>query len=274
MNPASRCDCKGFLVQKIITIVGLSLLVATSSATAYVIDGNLADWGVQQNGTASDWTPNSQTKAWIVEDQTGDLNTRLTPGYGGQAYDVEAMYLSADAQYLYIAMITGHNPLTTDGSGSYGPGDFAIDFGRNGSYEFGIETLGGDKVQGGVYAVTQWGAGLWGAANEGPTSILNGALLGLADVTYSTTGIANLGIYTADKHFVYEARVPTALFGAYWGADSFAVQWTMNCANDSLQLNAMRPEIIPTPGTLALLPLGLIGLSWMRRRYAISSGRA
>ena len=48
----------------------------------------------------------------------------------------------------------------------------------NGSYEFGIETLGGHKVQGGVYVVTQWGAGLWGAANEGPTAILSGDLLG------------------------------------------------------------------------------------------------
>ena len=265
---------RGYLVQKLSTLAGLCLLATSSSATAYVIDANLADWGVQQPGAASDWNPNSQTKAYIVEDQTGGLNTRLTPGYGGQAYDVEAMYLNYDAQYLYIAMITGHNPLTPDGGGSYGPGDFAIDFGRNGSYEFGIETLGGAKVQGGVYAVTQWGAGLWGTANEGPTSILNGDLLGLADVAYSTTGITNLGIYSADKHFVYEARVPTALFGAYWGADSFAVQWTMNCANDALQLNALRPEIISAPGTLALLPLGLFGIGWMRRRHVISSGRA
>jgi len=52
------------------------------------------------------------------------------------------------------------------------------------------------------------------------------------------------------------------------------VQWTMNCANDSLQLNASRPEVIPTPGTLALLPLGLIGIGWMRRRSTTQSGRA
>lgn len=262
-------------MQKFSTLAGLLLLASSAPATAYVIDANLADWGVHQTGAASDWTPNSQTKAWIVEDQTGGLNTKLTPGYGGQAYDVEALYLNYDAQYLYLAMVTGHDPLTPNGGGSFGPGDFAIDFGQNGSYEFGIETLGGDKVQGGVYAVTQWGAGLWGAANEGPTSILNGDLLGFANVAYSTTGIFNMGLYTADKHFVYEARIPTALFGAYWGADSFAVQWTMNCANDSLQLNALRPETVPEPGTLALLPVGLIGIGWLRRRVrAATRGRA
>ena len=255
-------------MQKLSILAGLLLLASAAPATAYVIDANLADWGVQQTGAATDWNPNAQTKAWIVEDQTGGLNTKLTPGYGGQAYDVEALYIDYDAQYLYLAMITGHDPLTPDGGGSYGPGDFAIDFGRNGSYEFGIETLGGDKVQGGVYVVTQWGAGLWGAANEGPTAILSGDLLGLADVVYSTTGFTNMGMYTADKHFVYETRIPTALFGAYWGADTFGVHWTMNCANDSLQLNALRPETVPEPGTLALLPLGLLGISWLRRRVA------
>lgn len=254
-------------MQKLSTLAGLFVLVSSAPASAYVIDANLGDWGVHQTGAASDWTPNSQTKAWIVEDQTGGLNTKLTPGYGGQAYDVEALYLNYDAQYLYLALVTGHDPLTPNNGGSYGPGDFAIDFGQNGSYDFGIETLGGDKVQGGVYAVTQWGAGLWGAANEGPTSILNGDLLGLANVAYSTTSITNMGIYTADKHFVYEARIPTTLFGAYWGADSFAVQWTMNCANDSLQLNALKPGTVPEPGTLILFPIGMVSLIWLSRRH-------
>lgn len=266
MNRSSFLRFKGSPVQKLSTLAGLPVLVFSLPASAYVIDANLADWGVQQTGAATDWNPNSQTKTWIVEDQTGGLNTQLTPGYGGQAYDVEALYINYDAQYLYLAMITGHDPLTPNGGGSYGPGDFAIDFGRNGSYEFGIETLGGDKVQGGVYAVTQWGAGLWGAANEGPTSILNGDFLGLANVAYTTTGFTNMGVNTADQHFVYEARIPTAFFGTYWGTDPFAVHWTMNCANDSLQLNALRPETVPEPGTLALLPLGLLGISWLRRR--------
>ena len=77
-----------------------------------------------------------------------------------------------------------------------------------------------------------------------------------------------MGTYKADKHFVYETRIPTALFGAYWGADTFGVHWMMNCANDSLQLNAPRPETVPEPGTLALLPLGLLGISRLRRRVA------
>lgn len=246
-------------------VTSLTVLAISTPASAYVIDANLADWGVHQTGSASDWLPSAQTKAWVAEDQTGGLNSKLTPGYGGQAYDVEAMYLDYDAQYLYLAMVTGHNPLTPDGGNSYAPGDFAIDFGRDGSYEFGIETLGNGKIQGGVYSVTQWGAGLWGAANEGPTSILSGNLLGLAQMAYSTSGVGNMGAYTADSHFMYEVRIPTSLFTAYWGRDDFNVHWTMNCANDSLQLSATAAQSIPEPGTLTLFPLGVIGMAWLAR---------
>ena len=249
-----------------IILASLSMLAVATPASAYVIDANLADWGVRQTGAAADWLPNAKTKAWIAEDQTGGLSTRLSPGYGGQAYDVEASYLDYDEQYLYLAVVTGHNPLTPNGGGSYAPGDFAIDFGRDGSYEFGIATLGNRKLTGGVYRVTQWGAGLWGAANEGPTSIVSGNLLGTAQMAYSTTGISNMGVYQTDTHFMYEVRIPTSLFTAYWGQDDFNVHWTMNCANDSLQLSASAVQSIPEPGTLALFPLGLIGVGWLARR--------
>lgn len=254
-------------MQKNLALAGLSLLVFSLSASAYTIDADLADWGISRSGSANDWTPHARIKAWIAEDQTGGLGTRLTPGYGGQAYDVEALYADYDSRYLYLAMVTGHSPLTPNGGGSYAPGDFAIDFGRNGSYEFGIETTGSDgNTRGGVYAVRTWGAGLWGTANEGPTSILAGTLLGLGDVAYTTSGVVNMGAYAGDKHFFYEARIPVSLFGAYWGDGSFAVDWTMNCANDSLKVASVPGATIPEPGTLALLPLGLLGIGWLRRR--------
>lgn len=240
-------------------------------AAAYTIDADLSDWGLQRNGNAADWTPHALAKAWAVEDQTGGRGGYLTPGYGGQAYDVEALYVAYDTSYLYLALVTGHNPLTSDSGNNFAPGDFAVDFGRNGSYEFGLETTGSNGTpQGGLYAVSEWGAGLWLAANEGPTSILDGILLGTGDVAYTTTGISNMGIHTADQHYFYEARIPVALFGTYWGnGDAFDVHWTMNCANDSLIVDPVPGANVPEPATLALVPLGLLGMMVLaRRRHA------
>jgi hypothetical protein len=125
-------------------IAGIQL---PAQAASVVVDGKIADWGLHQTGKASDWTPNPAlvpSTQYTVEDQTGNANTYLSPGYGGQAYDAEALYTFVENNLLYIALITGLSPDTPDNpkANSYGPGDFAIDFGQDGSYEFGIETTG------------------------------------------------------------------------------------------------------------------------------------
>jgi hypothetical protein len=253
----------------------LGALLASAPALAYVIDGNLADWGVKRTGNASDWVPNSGI--WhSIEDQSSDY---LNPGYGGQAYDAEAIYVTWDSVNLYIALATGHNPATPDNprANSYGPGDIAIDMGNNGSWDFGIETTGANK--GSLYRVTAWALGLWDA-NGGlasstglppdpahPTSILSGVLLGSG--TLSTSGpLTGFGFRPAHTHYFYELAIPLGLFGTGWTGMDFTVHWTQNCANDAIQVTArgFPGHSVPEPGTLALLPLGLLGLLALRRR--------
>jgi hypothetical protein len=248
----------------------------SAGAQAITIDGNLVDWGLHKNGDINDWTPNSSvvptTDQYKVEDQTGGRNEYLTPGFGGQAYDAEALYVSKDSNYLYLALITGLSPNTPNSGGSYGPGDFAIDFGQNGSFEFGIQTTGADA--GKVYKVSAWDYGLWDVNNQyintshapanpaHPTSIKTGTLVGEGVLSYKDEYFTNMGINTGDKHYVIEAAIPLSAFTGYSG--KFDVHWTMNCANDSIWAD---PDLtVPEPGTLALLPLGLLGLVALRRR--------
>ncbi len=257
-----------------------ALLTASTSAVAITIDANLADWGIQRTGRASDWSPLPGI-VHVAEDQH---NSYLNPGYGAQAYDAEALYLTRDNDYLYIALVTGHSPLTPNrpSANSWGAGDIAIDLGADGSWDLGIETTGNQGTQGGIYSGVGWAYGIWDAQGRydpahpdrtHPTSILGGRLEATAALAYTTSGQAGYGLWTGDKHYFYEVAVPWSVFGSQWAGSLFDVHWTMNCANDSIQLRDTLPvpalrqtQGLPEPGSLALLPLGLVALAALRVR--------
>jgi hypothetical protein len=270
-------------ILKYLPLIAVSL--SGNLAQAITIDGKPGDWGLHQNGNAADWKPDPvlvpSKEQYLVEDQTGGASSRLNPGWGGQAYDAEALYVSLDDYYIYLALVTGLSPKTPDkpSANSYGPGDFAIDFGQDGSYEFGIETTGNNgNIAGAVYKVSTWGYGLWDAQGNynpahpdltHPTSILAGKLVDFGKLSYPDTPIAKMGAHKNDAHYVIEAAIPLSAFQGYGG--KFDVHWTMNCANDSIQADPkieMQISSVPEPGTLALLPLGLAGLVFLRRRQS------
>lgn len=261
-------------------------LLASPAMASIVVDGNLADWGITRTGSAGDWTPNAGIH-YTIEDQTGGISTYLNPGYGGQAYDAEGLYTTFQGSKLFIGLATGHNPLTLNNpaGNSYGAGDFAIDFGKNGIFDLGINVkfvagaggvLESFGVQGGVYANPTWTYGLWNPAGNQvaltnadknhPTSLIGGTLIGNANMSFTTVGQNNYGQWKNDLHYFYELSVDTALLmAAGWdGHSSFNVHWTQNCANDSILVDT--PAYVSEPVSLALMPLGLIGMAAVRRR--------
>lgn len=259
------------------TIAGLLILTASLpvQSASITIDGKVADWGLGRNGNADDWTPNSTLSPnlqYIVEDQTGGANVRLFPGWGGQAYDAEALYAFTTSSHLFVALVTGLSPNTPDNpaANSYGPGDFAIDFGGDGTFEFGIETTGNNP--GSVFRVSDWAYGLWDESGnhnpanpdrKHPTSILAGILVGSGELVYSNTPFKKMGAHKNDSHYVIEAAIPLSVFAGFSG--KFDIHWTMNCANDALLLDPILPNNVPEPTTLALLAFGILAKS--KRRY-------
>lgn len=261
-------------------LVGVALLAASAASKAITVDGNLADWGLTFSGAASDWTTTQPGVLSVVDDQSGGGGVFLGPGWGGQAYDVEAMYMTWDSTHLYAALVTGHNPNTphNPAGNSYGRGDFAFDFNLDGSWDFGFATANrdGGVTQGSVYRTTNadWNYGLWSApgvlgTSTDATALKGGTLAGAGTLVISgpQTGMGALG----GNHWVYELAIPVSFFDGLWGAQgptqAFDLTWTMLCANDILRLD---PPVssVPVPGTAGLALAGFAGLGLLRRRAA------
>lgn len=260
--------------------LALSLALAASGASAITIDGDWSDWiSPSGAGQASDWNPLSSSIKYAVEDQN-DTNY-LDPGYGGQAYDAEAIYVSISGGNINIAVVTGRDPLD-HGSNSWRWGDIALDFGNDGVYEYGLVTLGdaGQHVSSGIgdagefYKVSSWNLGLWDAPNvynpnptsdyakQHPTSVAAGEKLGEGSFAWSKVDIplGNLG----GDHWFMEGSIPISLIEPQHLSQAFTAQWTMGCANDWIAVDPQIP--VPEPGALGLLGFGFLGLLGLRRR--------
>lgn len=265
-----------------LALAGCLVALACPARAGYVIDGNVADWGLVRTNSASDWTPNASVKAYAVEDQTGGLGTYLNPGWGGQRYDAEAIYLDWDATNLYVLVVTGlpsTNP-QDPAHNSYGAGDILFDFGRDGSFDFGmvVKNYAG-LTPGTLYEAGSFAYGLWGApgvlATPGvnPVALTAGTATGTGSLAYSTTAVTNLGVFAADKHYAIEVAIPLAAFGASWGLNgpnkAFDVQWTMYCANDIIVVDPPGGAV-PEPAMplllAAALGAGFVPLRRLRRR--------
>jgi hypothetical protein len=258
----------------------LSLVTNTASAFSITVDGKLDEWLAKPNGNAGDWTSilDKDIKS-MVEDDTG-RSGYLNPGYGGQAYDAEAIYVYKSSVSIDIAIVTGLSPLTP--KDKYPAGDIAIDFSYvaddpnyKPSFDVGVVTWGdgvGLGTAGDLYDVTKWNYGLWTAPGvlgntendfkkAHPTSIADGAPIHQNQkvaLAYSQDPIKGLGEYVNDEHYVIETSIPLALLTNFNTSEPFLVHWTMACANDYVQVDP--PGSVPAPAPLGLMILGLLPL--------------
>ena len=171
---------------------------------------------------------------------------------------MEAIYFTQQGPTAYFAVISGFPLATVTANGqTYLPGDLAIDFGANGSFEYGVETIGTHLL----YSGATW-------ANPGflvsaPYALAGGTSVGPVQFGYQSNA------YSATGHYAFEVGIPISDFTAVGWTDTsrplFDLHWTMSCGNDALDL-VVPGSVVPEPTTCALMLLGLGGLTFRRRR--------
>jgi len=250
----------------LVLFVGLIMLMSVSAnnCNKYVIDGDLSDWGLDLtqdwsvNGT---WLPNSGVY-FIVEDNKDprygvspvgvhikgvgssysayeEPKVKLRNGaeviepYGGEEYDIEAIYLDQNDSHIFVAIITS---LPANGIGALKPHDLALDLDRNPNtgeygYEYGIKlgTSEGSLYQFGIYKDIDWGAGYLVPLNR-PTVILSGVKVGDATGAYVDSGISDNG-YT---NYIIELAIPKSAVGNPGHVSIYDLYLSEFCGNDSI----------------------------------------
>lgn len=255
----------GFLLSS-----GLTLFAA-SPALAYDIDGGFSDWGINSTTLVS-----STAREQVQEDQHVNY---LNPGFGGQRYDAEAIYLDWDATYFYVGVLTGlpSNNAHDPGANSYGPGDIIFDFNKDNDPEFALKLRNaGGLTRGKLYAPGTWEYGIWSSpgvlanASNPSTDIVGiktGTEVANAALVYNNNFTTGLGQWSNDKHYFIEARIPLSAFGAHWAGtgpvEALNVHWAALCANDIIVVD---PAPVSEPGGAGLLGLALGSIAVVRRK--------
>ena len=272
---------------KVLGCVTLVLGLSCMAFGDFVADGNLSEWGVTPG---SDWQNDVGAKQWL-ETWVGDRGY-VGPGYGGQEFNVEAMYATADCTNLYYAIVTGFPDVGACSDGKHYPGDILIDLAPayvlardedpTGPMEFAIETTTYDSAHshGGKAGNNQGAGSLYSDVTVSLASLewdhvyypveikrtgysrnASATLIGQTDFAY------NDDTYGSD-HYVIEGIIPLLYFGDP-GVTTVGMSWTMTCANDIGSLEGEFPMCeIPEPGTLLLVGSGcLFGIGcYLRRR--------
>jgi len=255
---------------KILIAMALVACAVASGETVsgIVVDGSLSDWGVgtPTGVNGNNWAPTQG--AWASEDSVGGSGY-VGPGYGGQDFDLEAVYSGFDtsSNTLFFAFVTGFDIGGESSGGTlYLPGDVFFDFGKDGTWDLAFDLSSRTGTGAGSTINAVGGPGLtytntpFGASGfaSGPFTATGGTTqLNAVNFAYDNNGPAawNQNLDHNVYEFSYHITDPAWLAQVYTPGNGYNVHWTMSCGNDVLNL-PVAPAPVPLPGAVLL---GLVG---------------
>ena len=278
-----------------LSLTAVMLAMMTVPAMAYVIDGDLSDWGVNLSaglgGDESAWVPSSSTADWIVEDNIDGVSYhgyRDWTGYSATGVHIKGHGTSYDSyaepkiidrwKREWVQPVGGEQSdieafyFDSDAENAYfaivtsvpengwlAIGDLALDIDKDGNYEYGI-ALHGD-VKGKVYKDPTWNEPYYFPESE-PCRIISGKHTGDGSVEYNNSRIYDNG----RTNYIIEISVPRAALGNPSSGQLSNLHATITCGNDVIGIEDVTWEEIPEFTTIAI-PAGMIlGLFYFYRR--------
>lgn len=283
-------------------------LVAGILGFAGLSQAAMSDWHLTPGGTSfgtgqyANWTPyggpnlNNATAAttgaisgvtYSLWDGYGVHGNTSTGGnvsnFGGQQFDIKALYMRNDATKFYIGIVTGFNPAGTvdpyNTAVKINMGDVAINSNfANSTAAYGIKAVtaavgssGSTKTYaGGTWTTPDASNGFSGVPYSNMTSL--GSLLGSdATYSYSSTGVSYFDSVTNTNVPIdlLEFSVPRSEIGASANGTTINLDWAMTCENDAVHATYTFGNMIPVPepATIGLLVVaGVIAVARGRRQ--------
>jgi hypothetical protein len=250
------------------------------------------------------WKPSTAGVAYEIVDYSGG-NLRTGAGYGGQPYDLEALYVQKVGTSLIITGVAGAPPsqmqslaacpgpavCTAGITSTYGMGDFFLGSLSGSTYspKIGVETTGQNFTMNGSGNTNGYTTPL--AAGKlvnlsGSVNNANGTVVGTDAANGWERGLSNWGNLPAPSQIaasvtssigsatmLYETlggnhyiyQATITNFAALGLGNDITVHWGEICGNDWLRTTAN----VPLPSSLALFLLGGAGLAAGTRRRRV-----
>ena len=282
-----------------------AVLVMAVPAAAYTIDGDVGDWGINnpRNDSSHRLIDSSLIPAsgisYVIENDNADWaygvsGNNMSNFTGPEWCDIEAMYVDDDSEYIYVLLITSMPKNGKNwGSDHIQPGDLALDFNGDGTFEYGVKIVKNDIEDGGFGEV---GAiyhdlkdGDWAVLDPGSyridiTNIVGGTKAGDAVIVYTGADGATDGVPVGPQstlpwdtfgypmrynyenpvipNEVIEIAIPKSALGLQ--QNTVNLQSSISCGNGVIKLESV--SLIPEFATIAIPVIALLGLVFFMRR--------